>query len=559
MKEGLAGEVLQHDLVLPVQTGNLEGSTGSGSVISGLQDQLPVPISNPGRPGNLSQVRGFGVSSEDVDTQSFGISLNPSQGGGFDLSAFPAFLWSGFTFQSGPSANGLNPSAPSGTLSLKPWTVQALDSPTSIYRVGGFYSTAGAHQLFAGGRAQQPVAWVLGYSFLNATGPSAGLSSRWFGSMNEMGYSGGFHFLVTDVDAQAQGPVTALSPLARMRTTRLIPVLESAYRWSSARVVKSTFFTDFSILKYQDSSSGALSRDRVDQWGVENSLELDSWRLGLSLRQASYFGIGFEAPQQTIGSFQASHVMGSGSWLVEPRFQATWVNGFGFLPQGSLGFRNEWGENQPTVFFRLGLSQRVPSLLDRYFSYKEFVGNPNLKTEESWNFTLGTEWRVGSWDSQLQAFGQLRNHVRVPLNDTVTNLGGAEVLAIQNSVRYELNSFWILSHALVWSPSRVEATGRPFPYLPLWTEIMGATFRWGPSAQKAEWSATLRASSSLGVRINSEETLPAFGVLDTALNWPLSRNLSFSARVENLLNHPVQWIAGYPVGRIVSFLLSGQI
>jgi len=571
VKEGLAGEVLQSDLIVPSQSGGVGGPTGNGSILSGIQDQLPISLSQSGRPGNLSQVRGYGISAEDVDTQSFGISLNPPQGGGFDLAVFPFYLWSGFSFQSGPSLNGLNPTARSGTLTLTPWTADALGKEGSMGRSGNFYSSSGVNQFFAAGKSQGGPAWVLGYSLVKAVGPSAGFSTRWNQSFSGSGYSGGFHLLATDLDAETQGPVTYLAPFARMRTTRLIPVLENAYRWggsqgSGSRVFRSSLFSDFSLLRYRDPGSGFGSRDQVQQWGLENALEFESWKVGASLRQSSYFGIGFQAPLQTLVNFQVSKIFGSVDWIAEPAFQVAWVNGFGFLPQGSLGFRRDWGKNQPSGYVRLGFSQKVPSLLDRYFAYGQFVGNPDLKTEENWTATTGVEWNRESFEAMLQVYAQYRNHVRVLLSrgsdslyDTVSNLGGASLIAAQNTLTYRLDSSWSVYHAFSWSPSLIIATGRPFPYLPSWTELLGVSLKWGRPVCRAEWSGVLRISGQSGVGVNTDQVLPGLWVFDTSLNLPLYRQLRLAARVENVLNHEIQWIAGYPVGRIFSVLLSGQI
>ncbi len=566
VKEGLAGEVLQSDWVVPSQSGSAGGATGAGSVLSGIQDEIPVSISNSGRPGNLSQLRGYGMSSEDIDTQSFGISLNPPQGGGFDLSVFPFYLWSGFSFQSGPSLNGFNPSARSGTLTLSPWTAEALKKEGSVYRAGEFYSSTGVNQVYAAGKSQEGLAWVFGYSFLKAVGPSAGFSTRWHHGSSSSGYSGGAHLLATHLDAAAQGPVFSFSPLARMRTARVIPILENVYQWSDSQIFRSSLFSDFSLMTYQDPNSGLGSRDEVQQWGIENVVELGAWRLGASLRRASYFGQSFQAPIQTVGNFQISKVFGHESWIVEPLLQASWVNGFGLLPQGSLGFRNEWGRGKPSFYLRLGFAQKVPSLLDRYFVYGHFVGNPDLKTEENWTTTTGVEWKRGSLEGMLQVYGQFRDHVRALMSrssdsspDTVTNLGGASVLAVQNTLRYQVDSLWGFTHSFAWSPSRINVTGRPFPYLPRWTEILGVSLHWGGAVQKVEWSGVLRVSGSSGTSATAGQELPGFAVLDTALDYPLSRQLRLAVRVENLLNQQIQWVAGYPVGRIFSFLISGQI
>lgn len=563
VKEGLAGEVLQEEWVVPAQEGKIESVSGAGSILSSIQDRLPVSLSNSGRPGNLAQVRGFGLTAEDIDTQAFGISLNPPQGGGFDLSIFPFFLWSGYSFRVGPSSNGYNPSAPSGSLMLKPWTFDVLRKEGAVYRAGDFYSSSGINQFFAGGKSDGQLAWLVGYSSLKTIGPSGSLSGRWQSGAR---YSGGIHLLATDLDSESLGPVTAWSPQARMRTTRLIPVLENAYMWGSSERLSSSAFIDLSLLQYRDPERGAQSRDQVHQWGLENSLETGNWRLGLSFRQTHFFGMGFEVPLQNFIHFKTARAMTFGSWLIEPQFQGVWIDSIGLLPQGSVGFRNEQGKNLPSSYFKLAFSQKVPSLLDRYYSYGQFIGNPNLKTEENWNVTAGLDWKAGSWEAMLQIYGQFRDHTRVLLMPdatsglaSMTNLGGSSAISIQNTLNYGFSSGWALSNSMAWTSSQIFTSGSPFPYMPAITDIFGLVYRWGVPGRKAQWSGVLRASSEYGIATHSGRILPAYCVLDTTVDLPLSSVLQLSARVENLLNQEVQWVAGYPVGRIFSIALSGQI
>ena len=146
-KTGAPAEVLMDDPIVPARKGKVSLNSAAGSIQNSLQNQLPIPITDSGKPGNLGQVRGFGPSAEDVDVQAFGLSLNPPQGGGFDLSTFPQFLWSSFNFQSGPALNSMNQSAASGTLRLIPWSVQALKESGSGARGTEFFSNLEVNQI----------------------------------------------------------------------------------------------------------------------------------------------------------------------------------------------------------------------------------------------------------------------------------------------------------------------------------------------------------------------------------------------------------------------------
>ena len=560
IKEGAAGEVLQQDLILPAEAGSVDQPSSTGSIVSAIQDRAALPVSNYGRPGALSQVRGFGLSAEDVDVQAFGVSLNSPQGGGFDLSVFPSFLWSGFSFQSGPSLNGLNPTSSAGTLSLTPWTAEALKNPEGELRLGGGYATSGMDQVFASGKSQSDLAWVVGYSGIRSIGPSAGLSSQW---RRGSAYYGALHLLATDLDAEAQGSTDAPTPMARMHTTRVIPVLESYVQLSDVSRYRSSLFFDGSRLAYSNPASQWSSESVVNQWGMENVLEAQDWKVGLNLRRVSYAGSGFQAPLQWIGNLQVSRTFGKGDWMFIPTFQGAWVNGFGWLPQGTVGVRKEWDRGSRAVFFRAGTVNKIPTLLDRYYIDPQFIGNPDLQTEQSWNATLGTESKGAQSALLFQVYGQLRTHARVLVPSgqgtlTVNNLGDAALLAIQNRLKFQLSPDWTLSHSFSWSTSQIQVTGQSFPLIPSFLEVLGVESDGRLFGTTAQWTTVFRFSGPYGIKATTSDLLPGYMAIDSSVVWELFKRVHLTTRVENLLNQTIQYVSGYPTGRIISILATGH-
>src|SRR4051812_46950601 len=67
--EGTPEEALAHDPVLSSKEGSVTQSSGSGSILRDIGDQIALPITEQGQPGGLEQVRAFGRSPEDVGVQ----------------------------------------------------------------------------------------------------------------------------------------------------------------------------------------------------------------------------------------------------------------------------------------------------------------------------------------------------------------------------------------------------------------------------------------------------------------------------------------------------------
>ena len=564
-KSGSPGDVLLQDEMVPPLTGTTRPNSGSGHIQNALQNQMAIPMTQYGPVGGAAQVRGFGSSAEDVDIQAFGISLNPPQGGGFDLSIFPQYLWSGYRFQLGPSLSAFNQTASAGTLGLIPWSAEAIqssgDSRFSVLngRAIEFYSTLGLNQISAAAQKDR-TAVVLGYSSLQVRGPSGSLSQAW----GRGSYSGAFHFLMTSLDADTPGPDQARTPRATTQNQRWIPVLQNDFRLGRASLLKTSVFYDGAYVGYRDVDSPESSSDStIRQGGMESAFLHNAWKFGLSFRQVRYFSEFLQAPVQNIGNLQVSRLFERGRFTFEPTLQGVWVTGFGILPQGSLGARWELDSGQ-SFFVRTSYSKRIPSLIDRYYvgysgASGKFVGNPELQLETDWTLTLGTQTIQKSWEGTLQAYVQFRQDTRVSLGPSVVNWGEAYIAALMENVQVHLSPSLSLLQAVTVSHSRLMAAGTEFPYVPGIMTLLGWSIHSSREPRSWDWSTNLRGASSQVYQPSSKTRLAGYLVLDTQLSFAFSSRLSLVGRVENLTNASYALVPGYSLGRSFSIVLTGEL
>ena len=559
VKEGSAAEVLFEDSIVPVQRGKLEPNAGSGSVQGWMRDQNAIPMSDAGRPGNLAQVRGFGVSSEDADVQALGLSLNLPQGGGFDLSSFPQYLWDSYQFQIGPSLNLLSPVSSAGTLRLVPWTETALREGEDRFRLTEFVSTQGVNQIsFAAKRGS--VAAVAGWSDFKVKGPSGILSVQHH--LNSR-VRARVHFLGTDLDYESLGPLSMsgyASPWARNRTIRGMPVLQSEVVLGQRESLRSTFFIDYNRIEERDPSLAYASSHSTRQWGFEHAYLVKDWKLGGGYRSVVFEGGGQSRQTQGNANLQVSRWFSSGSsFSFEPTLQGVWVSGLGFQPQGTLGVRKEWGLGEKAIFSRISFSRKYPTMIDRYFQYGSFyVGNPSLKPEKIWTALSGVEWKHRRSEVSLQFYAQQRQDVRVFQDHSVTNLGNSYVLGILGSGQWPILKTTSLFHSMTLSRSEILRTRGSFPYVPSYLSVSGVRYRFETPQFLGEFYGAARVSSAVGISGEAAGAkLPGYCVWDVGAQMTLLRRFTLGVRLEDILDRVYEVVKGYPIGRSFSVSFSG--
>jgi hypothetical protein len=200
IREASPVDSLSLDPIIPSRKQETSLSSGSGSVDKNFEDEMPLSVTDPGRPGSLTQFRGLGDRAEDTNVQTLGIPLNYPQGGGFDLSSFPQYFWNDYRFTLSPSLSALDPRGVSGTLSLTPWTAQALNASISgpRNRFTTLYAGEDLQQVSASTVVPNRAAILAGYSNGNATGPTGSISARLL-QTDQVDLK--FHFLATRIDS----------------------------------------------------------------------------------------------------------------------------------------------------------------------------------------------------------------------------------------------------------------------------------------------------------------------------------------------------------------------
>lgn len=562
IKNASPGEILLEDSMVPIQKKEVLTNANSGSAQKSIENQIALPSQQGTQPGTLEQVRGYNGSAEDIDVQTLGISLNSPAGGGFDFSAFPQFLWSNYSFKFGPPLNSLNPAASTGTLNLIPWTANALIQKQPNTQVMGFYSSAGVSQLSASGIYNGSTSTVVGYSQLKVIGPSAGLSSRW----QRGSYHGYFHLIATDLVSLSPGPTFDPTPFARSRVTRIIPVMQNDFYLSDHQVLKTSLFYDFNSLGYQNEEKFILSNNSTEQIGVSSVYLQGDWKFGLNYRQVKYQikddDILTRTQTTDMGTLQASKKWVMGPFSFEPTYQGIWITSYGFLSQASVGTRLEMNRSKEALFARWSLTKRVPSLMDRYFALqdRQFIGNPNLKTETDWTSLIGGELQHKNLSFVLQSYCQVRQDARVLSQGTILNQGNATVFAINGMTHFKLSRYVRLEDSWTFARTRFLVTGLEFPFVPSFLNVFGMNVH--SSGDSKRWSgfiASRFSTRAINDVFNHNNRTNKYGIFDVGLRVALFRRISFAGRIENLFDRRIELVRGYPIGRSLSFMLAGEL
>lgn len=567
IKEGTPADALMDDPVLPARLETVSPFSSSGALDRSLIGALPLSIRETGQPGELSQIRALGRSAEDTNVQALGIPLNPPQGGGFNLSAFPQFLWSEYRFQLGPSMGAFDPQGVAGSVTLVPWSASALSLPESGAKALSSYSSSGFGQVAAAAHARDEIAVVAGYSSGALRGPSAAISAKPGGEKALFR----FHVLATHVEADSAGPANAPSPGATLTTTRVIPVVQMDLPVPGEALLKSSLFADGSWLRYNSSSYS--TSDRAEHYGFENALLSGEWKFGLGLRAMTYRSLQFEAPQEVSGyatmarSFEPG---GGGAWLIEPTLKVAAISRFGAYPEGSLAGRFIWhreAAQTQEIFARVTHSRRFASLADRYYVDPYFVGNPSVRPESDWTAIggLASAWKAApvSIKNRLQVYLQRRNDSlsTVPLTGamtTVSNVGGAYIAALMEEAAFHFEK-WIpgleVSEGLTITRSALESTGSLFYYVPGIINVFSIGYAPTPSSFMAK--ATYRLSGSQMAPSGNE--LGGYGTLGLEMSAKLGGAVELTASVDNLFNRIYETVEHYPCrGATYSVGLTGQ-
>jgi hypothetical protein len=557
IKDASPLDLLAHDPIIPVEQGTPKINTSSGSVEHSLANDLPYSVTDEASPGQLSQFRGLGRSSDETDVQTLGIPLNYPQGGGFDFSTFPQFFWADFRFQPGPSPAGLDPRGIAGTMSLLPWTAKAISDESTSSRYTALYSNSDLTQLSVGAKYKDQVAVLAGNTSGLASGPSASLSGRLY---EDGKLALRYHLLFTDIDAEIdENPPEVIAE--HSTTLRTIPVVQADWKITPELLLKSSVYYDNNRLRTDDPSGDDFSQERTDQFGAENALFYEGWKLGASSREVRYNATasGEAAFFQTenISSFQLSKLLkseseGGGAFMIEPTVQAMNVSDQGFYPEGTLGLREEWGQasrsssgmTHSAVYARGNYARRFPSIVDRYLNIPnanpEFavVANPNLQVEKDVTAIVGAETKQNKWDLSIQGYYQIRYNAEIavdgPTGHTLINSDNARLASLVLTGGANLPHDVRFYDAANFTYSHVNALDTRFPYIPNFIDTLGLE---GQITNQLGADVEFRAQSS--AYVSGALSLDSLAYVDIGASYQLLPSVKVLGRIENLIGNDI--------------------
>lgn len=548
---------LLDDEVRPKDKRNSTKASASGALVRDVEHTHSLPTKDSGEAGAAKQITGLGKSAEEFGVQTLGVSLNPPHGGGFDFSSFPQYLWSGYTFTSGPSLAVFDPRVTSGVLALEPWTYATLGDSVRRIRASQLLSNNDLFQS-AAAYSSGSESILAGYSFggLEGVSGSAGIR-RHFGES----WTFDFHLLATHVTAHPKGTRSFPTPLATQRTSRGIPFVRAAHQFGLREAVNISAFHDQGFFRYDNGDT--QTRDRTRQSGADVALILQDFRLGLSGRHIEFDQLHFTPPSENAWTFLASQRSRLGTWTVEPTLQLSIVSGFDLGLGGAIGVRKDLESVPVALYTRADFTRRYPSLSNRFYSAPGGVPNVGLLPEEIFSLHVGTEWALSSWKMGLEFVSQRREQAQVsvevsPFTYQVQNIGNASLYSVEHKLEYRGLDWITIENRLRWLDSYVDQKLGPFPGSSVWTNILGLRTEFGD-----RWTAGSYVRGVSPIANNAYTgRLHGYWVWDAQLGAKIFREGGLSAQIvlENVLDTPIQVADDFlDRRRVIALTITGEI
>jgi hypothetical protein len=569
--DGTPADALKFDPIVPSTKGSTTQKASNGGIAKDIANQLPFHLSDNMKPGNVVNMSGNVRTAEEFDVNVLGIPLNAPQGGGFNLTSFPQYMWSGFNFQLGPSMGAYDPRGIAGSLSLKLWTQDALLTEEKETRITVFDSTNKISQHSVGVDTGKGFAINVGTGRGQVSGPAGSMSARLFEN-NRLKTK--LHLIATNQKTENFQSERSTQATADYTVMRFIPILQADADLSSKIIFKSSFFWDHTYLKTEDpTNTMSVTRERAHarQGGFETAFITGNTKLGIGARQVDFKRLTFAAPEEKIMNLQLTQSIRNGRFLLEPTVGGTAVTRVGFKPMATLGMRleNKNDKKMEAAFLRLGYHNRFPSLLDRYTIYyvTGFAGpayaapNPELKVERVYSSELGVEAKHERVSTSLTGFGRFSKDARYYQNavvnyvgpPTVTrsgqiiNNGDAYTFGAIHSIDVEPTSFLSFGTRINWTKARFSDANEKFLYQPEWVGIGTIDFH-DPRGIHGIQLIQKTASSFMAASEESstKSALPGYYYMDIIARFQLNDAFTVSGGVENVWDRKIQFRKNQP-------------
>lgn len=582
--DGTPADALKFDPVVPSLKAKTTLRASNGGIAKDLSNSIPYHFSDNTRAGNVVNFSGAVKAAEEVDVNVMGIPLNAPQGGGFNLTSFPQYIWNGFNFQVGPALGAYDPRGVAGSLSLRLWTQEALFTEESGYRITGFHSTSHVQQLSVGYDNGKDLGILAGMSTGKVQGPAGSVSYRAYESGR---FKSKIHLIATDQKVQDFQSERSTQATADYRTVRFIPIVQADYQFTPSVLLKTNFFYDDTYLETDDPTNATgvqHERSHIMQGGVETALISGKTKIGLGVRQVDFNRLTFTAPRESILNLQATHTIKSGEYTLDPTIGATAITRFGLKPMATLGIRRDITIDESSSygnFLRIGYHNRFPSLIDRYTIYvipgfsglPYAIANPGLDVEKVISSELGADYHSSDLNASITAFARFSKDTRyyqtavinyagpptVTRSGKVINYGDSYTFGILPSVDYRALPVLTLGAKVNWTKARYETAHEAVLYQPEWVGILTADLH----DSQDRYGFTIIQKLATSFLSGSEEStaftrLPGYGYVDLSARAKFTDSVSGSLGVENVFDRKIQFRKSQPTqGRIYVMSATG--
>ena len=522
-------------------------SSDRNTALQGFKWETPYSLQDYGTLSGPSGVNVGGRSIEDTQVTTLGVPLNYPQGGGADFSALPSFLWDHAVVTPTTSSAGFAPGAASGHVEFIPWTrARLLDrkNQNELSRATGSYDVDS--QSFSLGTRHDRFALLAGAS----TGRLDGIS----GSMSVMVHQNESHQMLahligTDTKAESPGSLHYPTPQTKLRTARIIPVVESDFRFDKNLEVQSTVFADLSKFEYQNPNQ-VSAPTRTTQYGLENALIFGSDTLAFSTRFIQFRGSLFGDLHEWPAYLGVTHE------FLLPKFSSlkvtadgTALAGTGIHPGGRLSLRS--GESEKTyAFYEFNTIAKMPSLIDRFGVYPAnpnfptYHGNPNLSPERVYALLLGFRLDDGELMNTETVKFEYRKNILISTADynSMMNAGDAYLISLNNEFQKTIFKGFSFHSNTLLTYSRLRSSTFGYPDVPLISEVAGVQSKLSELILLATHARLIGISTASGGGVH-----PAYALFDAETNLSFSNTIHLKLGIDNLFDSLAQAKLDYPL------------
>ncbi|MBU6153575.1 MAG: hypothetical protein KGP28_04665, partial [Bdellovibrionales bacterium] len=454
-------ETLREESLVPVTVVPIQGARST--LLDDLKWNTLFPLQNLGFPSGANGINLGGRSSDDTQVTSLGVPLNQAIGGGADLSAFPAFLWSEARIAPTTTSAAFIQQSASGNLDLTPWSWSILKSrpePLSPSRLTMSWDRD--LQTLSIGTRKSDISVLAGNTFGRQTGPAGSLSYRF---LKTPALSLSANVIGTDQKGESPGPVTSPDPNGKKNTTRVIPSLMAQYGTDREFSVQTTIFGDFQRLQFLGSYQGDPydSQDKTQSIGIENAIVLDQTILTASARNVRYsnnFLASWSEWPAHFGVTQGVEFKSGAKLKATGSFE--YLSSYGFHPGGRISTEIPV-QAKETVYVEVQSIPKLPSIQDRLYVTPTFIGNPNVSTERTHAIVAGFEDKGSFIRTKSQIRGEIRRNIILLNGASLENSGSAQFLSFSETASAIPLPFLQLDGEFMASYSKLEKNGNPYP------------------------------------------------------------------------------------------------